>query len=98
VQFRFVPTGLCSLQLGERIVQASEPGISFAGTRFGFGQRRFEAGREPIPTLLPTDGTAASHLGQSQLFGSVGPLCPALIKYRRTGPKSWEIVSRHDLG
>ena len=33
-----------------------------------------------------------------ELFGTVGPLCPALKKYRQAGPKGWEIVSRHDIG
>jgi hypothetical protein len=42
VHLRFVPAVLSGLQLGERIVQAPEPGISLAGTRFGFGQGRFE--------------------------------------------------------
>ena len=32
---RFVPTALSVLQLGECVVQAPEPGISLAGTRFG---------------------------------------------------------------
>jgi hypothetical protein len=47
--------------------------------------------------LLPIDGEAASHLGESRLFGSVEPLCPALKKYREAGPKDWEIVLRHDF-
>jgi len=98
VHFRFIPTGLSSLQVDERILQTAEPGIGLAGTRFGFGQGRFEAGQEPIPTLLPTDGKAASHLGDPRLFGTVGPLCPSLIKYCGAGPKGWEIVSRHDFG
>jgi len=98
VDFRFVPTGLSGLQVDERIVQAPEPGISLAGTRFGFGQGRFEAGQEPIPTLLPTDGKAASHLGDPRLFGIVGPLCPALKKNAEAGDTGWEIVSRHDIG
>ena len=34
-------------QLGKRIVQAPEPTISLAGTRFRLGQRRFE--NPPIP-------------------------------------------------
>ena len=41
VHFRFVPALLGGLQLGERIIQAPEPGISLAGTRFGFGQGDF---------------------------------------------------------
>jgi hypothetical protein len=98
VYLRFVPTVLSGLELGERIVQAPKPGISLAGTRFGFGQRRFVTGLDVPPTLLPTDGEAASHLGEARLFGAVGPLCPALKKYRVAGPKDWEIVSRHDIG
>jgi hypothetical protein len=84
-------------QHGERIVQAPEPGISLACTRFGFGQRRFEIGHEVNHTLLLKDGEAASHLGESRHFGTLGPLCPALIKYRAACPKG-EIVSRHDIG
>src|SRR5262249_27727716 len=53
---------------------------------------------KPNPALLPTDGEAASHLGQSRLFGAVGPVCPALKKYRNAGPKDGEVVSRHDIG
>ena len=72
VDFRFVPVLLGVLQLGERIVQAPEPGIGLTGTRFSFGQGRFETGQEPIPALLPTDGEAASHVGESRLFGAIG--------------------------
>ncbi len=53
VHLRFVPALLGALQLGERVVQAPEPGISLAGTRFGFGQGRFETGQEPDPYLAP---------------------------------------------
>jgi hypothetical protein len=45
VHLRFIPALLGALQLGERTVQAPEPGISLAGTRFGFGQGRFETGQ-----------------------------------------------------
>jgi len=45
VYFRFIPALLGALQLGGRTVQAPEPGISLAGTRFGFGQGRFETGQ-----------------------------------------------------
>ena len=42
VYLRFVPALLGALQLGERIVQAPEPGIRLAGIRFGFsGVRRW---------------------------------------------------------
>ena len=41
MHFCFVPALLGALQLGERIVQPPEPGVSLAGTRFGFGQSRF---------------------------------------------------------
>src|SRR5262249_39292075 len=80
VHLRFIPT-LGVLQLGERVVQALEPGISLAGTRFGFGQGRSETGQEPNGTLLLIDGEAASHLGESRLFGTVGPLCPTFKKH-----------------
>src|SRR5262249_10200967 len=82
VHLRFVPALFGVPQLGERIVQAPEPGISLTGTRFGFGQGRFKTGREPNETLLPFDGDAASHLAESRLFGIIGPLCPDLQKYR----------------
>jgi hypothetical protein len=98
VHFGFVPTGLGRLQLGECLVQAPEPGISLAGTRFGFGQRRFETGQEPIPTLLPSDGKAASHLGECRLLGAVTPLCPASKKYREASSKDCEIVAGDDIG
>ena len=50
---RFVPTALSVLQLGECVVQAPEPGISLAGTRFGFGQGRFESGKKrSVPRSL----------------------------------------------
>ena len=97
VHFGFVITGLSGLQLGERAVEAPEPGINLRGTRFGFGQGRFE-GQEPDPSLLRRNGEAASHLGESRLFGTIGPLCPAPKKYRQAGPEGWEIVSRHDIG
>ena len=45
VHLRFVPALLGALQLGECQVQAPEPGIGLAGTRFGFGQGRFETGQ-----------------------------------------------------
>jgi hypothetical protein len=92
--FRFVPALLGALYFGQRIVQAPEPGISLAGTRFGFGQPRFETGHEIMPTLLPMDGDAASHPGEGRLFGIVGPLCPALKKYCEAGQIGGEIVSR----
>jgi hypothetical protein len=98
VHLRFAPALLGALQLGERVVQAPEPGISLSGARFGFGQGRFETGQEPNRSLLPIDGDAASHLGKCRLFGTLGPLCPALKKYREAGPPGWEIVSRHDIG
>jgi hypothetical protein len=44
VYLRFVPTRLSGLQIVERIVQASKPGIGLTGPRFGVGQGRFEAG------------------------------------------------------
>jgi hypothetical protein len=47
VDLRFVPMLLDAPQLGKRIVQAPEPTISLAGTRFRLGQRRFE--NPPIP-------------------------------------------------
>ena len=50
MHLRFVPTVLGGLQLGERIVEAPEPGINLAGTCFGFGQGRFETGQVPKPT------------------------------------------------
>jgi len=78
VHFCFVPALLGAFQFGKRAVQAAEPGIRLAGTRFGFGQRRFETEQEPNTTLLPIDGDAASHLGESRFFGGVGRLCPAL--------------------
>jgi hypothetical protein len=37
VHLRFVPARLGALRFGERVFQALEPGISLAGTRFGFG-------------------------------------------------------------
>ena len=40
VHLRFVPALLGALQLGERVVQAPEPDIDFASSRFGFGQGR----------------------------------------------------------
>jgi len=98
VHFGFVPTVLGGLQFGERIVQAPEPGIGLAGTRFDVGQGRFEVGQEPNITLLSNGGEAESHLGESRLFGTVGPLCPALKKYREAGPPGWEMVSRDDIG
>src|SRR5262245_41317301 len=73
VHLRFIPA-LGVLRLGERVVQALEPGISLASTRFGFGQGRFKTGHEPDGTLLLIDGEAAPHLGESRLFGTVGPL------------------------
>src|SRR5262249_54152486 len=92
------PALLGALQLGERVAQAPEPGIGLAGTRFGFSQSRFETGQEPNITLLPNDGDAASHLGETRLFGTVGPLCLALTKYRGAGENGWQMVSRHDIG
>src|SRR6516162_9810777 len=94
----FVPTLLGALQLDERIVQAPEPRISLAGAGFGFGQGSFERLEGPIPTMLPMDGEAASHLSESRLFRTIGPLCPALKKCREAGPKRWEVVSGHDVG
>jgi hypothetical protein len=44
VDFRFVSALLGPFQLGECVVQAPEPGINLAGTRFGFGQGRFQTG------------------------------------------------------
>src|SRR5215472_1430549 len=41
---------------------------------------------------------AASHLGEARLVGSAGPLRPASKEYRGASKKSWEIVSRHDIG
>src|SRR5262249_31294966 len=73
-------------------------GMGLAGTRFGSGQGRSKAGQEPNGTLLLIDGETASHLGESRLFGTAGPLCPTLKKHRQAGPKGWEIVSRHDIG
>src|SRR5262249_37082158 len=98
VDLRFVATGLSSLQFGKRIVQAPEPGLGLAGTRFGLRQGRFETGQEPNETLVPFDGEAASHLSESQRFGTVGPFCPALKKHREAGEIGWEIVSRNDVG
>jgi hypothetical protein len=98
VHLRFIPALLGALGFGERVVQAPEPGIGLAGIRFGFGQRRFEAGQEPNQTLLPIYGEPASHPGESRVFGTVGPLCPAPKKYRPAGPEGWEIVSRHHIG
>jgi len=98
VHLRFVPALLGVLQLGERIVQAAEPGISLAGARLGFGQGRFETGPEPNKTLLSNDGDAVSHLGESGLFSTVGPLCPAVQKCRPADPKGREIVSRGYIG
>jgi hypothetical protein len=46
VHLRFVPTGLSGLQLGERIVQALEPSIDLAGSRFCFGRSCFGSGQE----------------------------------------------------
>src|SRR5689334_8710057 len=97
VHFRLAPALLGALQLGERIVQAPKPGISLAGIRFGFGQRRFKTGQEPNLTSLEVDGEAASHLGEARLFGAVGPLCPALKEYSNAGPIGWEIVSRQNI-
>jgi hypothetical protein len=98
VQLRFVPSLLGAPRFGEHIVQAPERGIYLAGTRFGFGEGRFETGQEPTSTLLPTRLNSVAHLGKSRLFGAVGPLCPALKKCRAAGPKAREIVSRHDIG
>jgi hypothetical protein len=47
--------------------------------------------------LLPNDGEAASHLGKSRFFGSVGPLCPALKEYREAGPNGREIAYRDTI-
>jgi hypothetical protein len=98
VHLRFVITLLGAPHLGERTLQAPKSGVSLAGTRFGFGEGSFETGQEPNQTLLPIDGDAASHLGEARLFGTVGPSCPALKKYRVADPRGWEIVSRHDIG
>ena len=98
VHFRFVPALLGALQLSERVVQAPEPGINLTGTRFGFGQRRFESGQEPNKTLLPTNADAPPHLGQARLAFAAQPSRPALKKYRYAGPPGWKIVSRHDIG
>ena len=80
VHLRFIPA-LGVLQLGERVVQALEPGISLAGTRFGFGQRRFESGQVPNKTLLSMNADAPPHLGQPRLALAAQPSCPALKKY-----------------
>jgi hypothetical protein len=95
--FSFVPALLGALQLGERVVQAPEPRIGLAGTCFGCGEGCFGTGQEESITLLPSDGEAALHLGESRLFGSVGPLCPALKKYQQADEIGLEIVSRHDI-
>src|ERR1700730_5873881 len=93
VHLRFVPALLGAPTFGERVVQALEPSSDLAGTCFGFGQGRFETRREPNKTLLPNDVEAASHLSESRPFGSIGPLCQALQKYRQADPKSWKIIS-----
>ena len=85
-------------QIGERVVQAAERGSDLAGARFGFGQGRLENRQVKKLTLLPNDGKAASHLGESRPFSPVGRICPALKKCRPAGPKCWEIVARHDIG
>jgi hypothetical protein len=46
VHLRFVKTLLDALCFGERVVQAPEPGISLAGTRFGFGQGASKLGEK----------------------------------------------------
>jgi len=100
VHLRFVPALLGALQLGERVVQASDHGISLACAcfGFGFGQGRFETGQVPNMTLLPTNADAPPHLGQPRLSLAAQPSRPALKKCRPTGPKGREIVSRHDIG
>jgi hypothetical protein len=45
MHFRFVPALPGTLELGECVVQAPEPGINLTGARFGFGQGRFESGQ-----------------------------------------------------
>jgi hypothetical protein len=85
MHFRFVPGLLCALGFGERIVQALEPGISLAGTSFGFRYVRFETREDPMCTSRRSNGKAASHLGESRLVGTVGRLCPALKEYREAG-------------
>src|SRR5262249_49596874 len=98
MHFRLVPMLLGVRQLGERFVQAPEPGINLTGARFGFGQRRFESWQVKKMPLLPNDGDTASYLGEARLVGRVGPVCPALKKCHPGGPNGWEIISRHDIG
>ena len=100
VYLRFVPAPLGALQLGERVVQASDHGISLACAcfGFGFGQGRFETGQVPNMTLLPTNADAPPHLGQPRLSLAAQPSCPALKKCRPAGPKGRKIVSRHEIG
>ena len=43
VHLRFIPA-LGALQLGERVIQALEPGLYVIGTCFAIGQGRFETG------------------------------------------------------
>jgi hypothetical protein len=47
--------------------------------------------------LLPEDGEAASHPREFRLFGPIGPLCPALKKYREAGDNGWEIAYRDTI-
>jgi len=88
VHLRFVPAVLDTLGFDERIFQAPEPGSDLAGTRLGFGQSRRKSEQVPDDTLFPSDGDAASHLGEPRRFGTARPLCPALKKTARPSQKA----------
>ena len=98
VYFRFVPALLGALGLGKRIVQAPEPGIGLASTRFGFSQGRFLRRQEPKKALLPLDADPCLHFGEACLALATGPIYPAPKKCCVACPEGWEIVSRHDIG
>ena len=100
MHLRFVPALLGALQLGERVVQASDHGISLACAcfGFGFGQGRFETGQVPNMTLLPTNAGASPHLGQPRFALAAQRSGPALKKCHVADPKGWEIVPRYDIG
>ena len=76
-----------------RRLEETSAGLEQIARECGFG-----SAQPHQVTLLPMDGETVSHLGESRLFGTVGPICPAPKKCRVAGPISWEIVSRHDIG